>query len=65
MLFPFRNMNNQEDNDFLVDGIVDDIITELSMINSIEVMSRQTTFDLKGKEINIKSISEKYKINYC
>ena len=64
MLFPFRNMNNQEDNDFLVDGIVDDIITELSMINSIEVMSRQTTFDLKGKEINIKSISEKYKINY-
>ncbi len=64
MLFPFRNMNNQEDNDFLVDGIVDDIITELSMINSIEVMSRQTTFDLKGKEINIKSISAKYKINY-
>ncbi len=64
MLFPFRNLNNQEDNDFLVDGIVDDIITELSMINSIEVMSRQTTFDLKGKEINIKSISERYKINY-
>ena len=34
MLFPFRNLNNQEDNEFLVDGIVDDIITELSMINS-------------------------------
>ena len=32
MLFPFRNLNNQEDNEFLVDGIVDDIITELSMI---------------------------------
>ena len=64
MLFPFRNLNNQEDNEFLVDGIVDDIITELSMINSIEVMSRETTFDLKEKQFEIKDLTEKYNLNY-
>ena len=51
MLLPFRNLNKSEDNDFLVDGIVDDIITELSMINSIEIMSRNTTFDYKDNPI--------------
>ena len=64
MLFPFRNLNNQEDNEFLVDGIVDDIITELSMINSIEVMSRETTFDLKEKKFEIKEVTENYNLNY-
>jgi len=64
MLFPFRNLNNQEDNEFLVDGIVDDIITELSMINSIEVMSRETTFDLKEKHFEIKELTEKYNLSY-
>jgi len=64
MLFPFRNLNNQEDNEFLVDGIVDDIITELSMINSIEVMSRETTFDLKEKHFEIKDLNEKYNLSY-
>ena len=64
MLFPFRNLNNQEDNEFLVDGIVDDIITELSMINSIEVMSRETTFDLKEKNFEIKEVTKNYNLNY-
>ena len=64
MLFPFRNLNNQEDNEFLVDGIVEDIITELSMINSIEVMSRETTFDLKEKNFEIKELTEKYNLSY-
>ena len=51
MLLPFRNLNKSEANDFLVDGIVDDIITELSMINPIEIMSRNTTFDYKDNPI--------------
>ena len=32
-----------------VDGIVEDIITELSRINSIEILSRNTAFSFKGK----------------
>ena len=64
MLLPFRNLNKSEENDFLVDGIVDDIITELSMINSIEIMSRNTTFDLKDNVMDVKEAAEKYKLDY-
>ncbi len=64
MLLPFRNLNQSEDNDFLVDGIVDDIITEISMINSIEIMSRNTTFDYKDNPIAVKEAAEKYKLDY-
>ena len=64
MLLPFRNLNKSEDNDFLVDGIVDDIITELSMINSIEIMSRNTTFDYKDNPIDVIDAAEKYKLDY-
>ena len=64
MLLPFRNLNKSEENDFLVDGIVDDIITEFSMINSIEIMSRTTTFDLKDNVLNVKEAAEKYKLDY-
>ena len=64
MLLPFRNLNKSEDNDFLVDGIADDIITEFSMINSIEIMSRNTTFDYKDNPIDVKEAAEKYKLDY-
>ena len=64
MLLPFRNLNKSEDNDFLVDGIADDIITEFSMINSIEIMSRNTTFDYKDNPIDVKEAADKYKLDY-
>ena len=64
MLLPFRNLNKSEDNDFLVDGIADDIITEFSMINSIEIMSRNTTFDYKDNPIDVKEAAEKYNLDY-
>ena len=64
MILPFRNVNKSEDNDFLVDGIVDDIITEFSMINFIEIMSRNTTFEYKDNPVDVKETAEKYKLDY-
>ena len=64
MLIPFRNVNKSEDNDFLVEGIADDIITEFSMINSIEIMSRNTTFDYMDNPMRIDEVTEKYSLDY-
>ncbi len=64
MLVPFRNVNKSEDNDFLIEGIADDIITELSMINSIEIMSRNTTFDYIDNPTSIDEITQKYSLSY-
>ena len=64
MLVPFRNVNKSEDNDFLIEGIADDIITELSMINSIEIMSRNTTFDYMENPTSIDELTQKYSLSY-
>ncbi len=64
IVLPFSNLNNVEDNDFLVDGIVEDIITEFSRINSIEIISRNTAFAFKGKEIDNANIAAEFGINF-
>jgi len=64
IVLPFNNLSNVEDNDFLVDGIVEDLITEFSRINSIEVISRNTAFSLKGKEIENTKIAAEFSIDF-
>ena len=64
IVLPFSNLNNVEDNDFLVDGIVEDIITEFSRLNSIEIISRNTAFAFKGKEIDNTQIAADYGIHF-
>ena len=64
IVLPFNNLSNVEDNDFLVDGIVEDLITEFSRINSIEVISRNTAFSLKGKEIENTKIAAEFRIDF-
>ena len=64
IVLPFSNLNNVEDNDFLVDGIVEDIITEFSRLNSIEIISRNTAFAFKGKEIDNSKIADEFGIDF-
>ena len=64
LVLPFRNLNNDEENEYLVDGIVEDIITEFSMIHSIEIISRHTAFNFKGKEINSQQVTSELGVNY-
>ena len=64
LVLPFRNLNNDEENEYLVDGIVEDIITEFSMIHSIEIISRHTAFNFKGKEINSQQITSELGVNF-
>ena len=50
-VIPFANLNKDDDGAFLVDGIVEDLITEFSMISEIEIVSRQTCFNLREENL--------------
>ena len=54
-LIPFENLNNDNDGEFLVDGIVEDLITELSMVKEISVATRKTCFGFRGKDYTSQS----------
>ena len=48
-ILPFANTSKDEDSGFLVDGIVEDLITEFSMMREFEILSRQTTVNFKDE----------------
>jgi adenylate cyclase len=60
LVLPFRNANNSLDNADLVDGIVEDLITEFSLIKDMEVMSNATTTSIKDNKIDLKNLKEGY-----
>ena len=61
-LIPFANLNKDEDGAFLVDGIVEDLITEFSMIKEIEILSRQSCFDFREKNYSTEEFKKEMNI---
>ena len=49
-ILPFENNSRESDAGFLVDGIVEDLITEFSMIRELDVLSRATTSEFKKSD---------------
>jgi adenylate cyclase len=64
LVLPFRNSGKDQDNKDLVDGIVEDLITEFSLINDIEIMSNASTQSLRDKEINLNDIRDKFGVDF-
>jgi len=63
-VFPFTNLNKDRDSGFLVDGIVEDVITEFSMVREIEILSRQTCFNLKDNDISSNEYFGEFNLDY-
>ena len=63
-VIPFENLNDDKEGAFLVDGIVEDLITELSMIKEISVATRRTCFGLKGKDYTSQAFKDEWGFDY-
>lgn len=63
-VLPFDNMSSDPDQDFLADGVVEDVITELSKFRSLKVIARNSTFVYKGVASDIRKIGEELDARY-
>ena len=63
-ILPFTNQSNEDEKSFLVDGIVEDLITEFSMIHELEVLSRQTSLDLGLSGQSFKEIADEFSLDF-
>jgi len=63
-VLPFVNMSGDPKQEFLSDGITEEIITALSKIRALFVISRQSTFSYKGKPVKVKQVSEELGVRY-
>jgi adenylate cyclase len=55
-VLPFGNMSGDAQQEYFADGITEDIITELSKIDALFVISRNSTFTYKGKAARARDI---------
>ena len=63
-VLPFTNMSGDEEQEYFADGITEDIITNLSLWKTFPVISRNSSFTYKGKNVNLKEISEELGVRY-
>jgi adenylate cyclase len=57
-VLPFANMSGDTEQEFFVDGLTEDILTELSRRRELFVISRNSTFTYKGKAVNIREVAK-------
>ena len=63
-VLPFVNMSGDPKQEFLCDGITEEITTALSKVRHLFVISRQSTFSYKGKPVKVKQVSEELGVRY-
>ncbi|HVN94873.1 MAG TPA: tetratricopeptide repeat protein, partial [Syntrophorhabdaceae bacterium] len=57
-VLPFVNMSGDPEQEYFSDGITEDIITNLSKLSRIFVVSRNSTFLYKGKQVKIEEVAK-------
>lgn len=60
----FDNMSSDPDQEFLADGIVEDVITQLSRFRSLHVIARNSTFSFKGSHKDVREIAKELNVRY-
>jgi len=63
-VLPFANLSNQPEQEYLVDGITDDLTTDLSRLSDSFVIARNTAFTYKGKPVDAKQIGGELGVRY-
>jgi hypothetical protein len=57
-VLPFDNLSGDPNQDYLADGITDNIITALSKIPEMIVIARNSVFTYRGKPIKVQKVAE-------
>ena len=63
-VMPFTNMSGDPEQEYFVDGIVEDIITGLSRIRWLHVIARNSTFTYKGRAVDLKQVGRELDVRY-
>ena len=64
MVLPFENLEKTDEHDNFVDGITEDLVTDLSGLSSLLVMASNTSFQYKGSNISPKDIGKELNVDF-
>src|SRR6185295_4685304 len=61
---PFLNLSGDPAQEYFADGVVEDIITELSRIGWLFVIARNSSFTYKGRAVDVKQVGRELGVGY-
>ena len=64
-VLPFANMSGDPEQEYFSDGVVEDIITDLSKITGLFVIARNSTFAYKGTRLNVPDVCRELGVRYA
>jgi adenylate cyclase len=63
-VLPFVNMSDDPKDEYLSDGLTEQIITSLSRIDKMLVIARNSAFVYKGKPVKVQKVAEELGVRY-
>jgi TolB-like protein/Tfp pilus assembly protein PilF len=63
-VMPFENMSGDPEQQYFVDGLVEDIITALSRISAFSVIARNSSFTYKGRAVDVRQVGRELGVRY-
>ena len=64
VVLPFSNISKDPDQDYLADGITENVTTDLSHIRNSFVIARNTAFTFKGRAVDAREIGRELGVRY-
>ena len=63
-VMPFESLSEDEDHEYLADGMTDDLITDLANVSGLLVIARNTTFMYKNTKYDLAELAEEIGARY-
>jgi adenylate cyclase len=63
-VLPFVNLSGQSDDEWFTDGMTETLITDLSRLNNLFVIARNSTFTYKGKPVDVRRVGHELGVRY-
>ena len=63
-VLPFQNMTGDTEQDYFVDGVVEEITTAISRLPWLFVIARNSSFTYKGRAVDVKQVARELGVRY-
>src|SRR5215813_2581067 len=63
-VLPFVNLSEDPEQEYFIDGVVDDIISALSRMRWLFVIARNSSFTYKGRAVDVKQVGRELGVRY-
>ncbi len=64
IVLPFNNMSGDPEQEYFSDGLTEDLITDLSKVNNLFVIARNSSFTYKDRAVNVQDVGREMGVKY-